>query len=55
MSRSLLLMDRSPRLRDIMLRTFQSNPSLFERLLQVHIGYSPLHSFRSEGLHALTG
>jgi menaquinone-9 beta-reductase len=55
MSRSLLLMDRFPRLRDMMLRTFQSNPSLFECLLQMHIGHSPLQSFRSEDLHALTG
>ena len=55
MSRSLLLMDRSPALRDTVLRTFQRNPWLFERLLEMHIGYSPLQSFATEGLHVLTG
>ncbi len=55
MSRSLLLMDRSPALRDTVLRTFQRNPWLFERLLEMHIGYSPLQSFGTEGLHVLTG
>jgi hypothetical protein len=55
MSRSLLLMDRSPHLRDTVLRTFQRTPWLFERLLQMHIGYSPLQSFGTEGLRVLTG
>jgi flavin-dependent dehydrogenase len=55
MSRSLLLMDRSPRLRDAVLRTFQRTPWLFERLLQTHIGHSPLQSFTTESLHVLTG
>jgi flavin-dependent dehydrogenase len=55
MSRSLLLMDRSPRLRDTVLRTFQRNPCLFERLLQMHIGQSPLQSFTGELLPVLTG
>ncbi len=55
MSRSLLLMDRSPVLRDNVLRTFRRNPWLFARLLQVHIGYSPLRPIGAEGLHALTG
>ena len=55
MSRSLLLMDRSPLLRDTILRTFQRTPWLFERLLQMHIGHSPLQSFGTEGLHVLTG
>ena len=55
MSRSLLLMDRSPLLRNTVLRTFQRNPWIFERLLQMHIGYSPLQSFNTEGLHILTG
>jgi flavin-dependent dehydrogenase len=55
MSRSLLLMDRSPRLCDTVLRTFQRTPWLFERLLQMHIGHSPLQSFGTEGLHVLTG
>jgi menaquinone-9 beta-reductase len=55
MSRSLLLMDRSPRLRDTVLRNFQRTPWLFERLLQMHIGHSPLQSFGTEGLGVLTG
>jgi flavin-dependent dehydrogenase len=55
MSRSLLLMDRSPRLRDTVLRSFQRTPWLFERLLQMHIGYSPLQSVSMESLHVLTG
>ncbi|HTC74728.1 MAG TPA: NAD(P)/FAD-dependent oxidoreductase [Edaphobacter sp.] len=55
MSRSLLLMDRSPVLRDNVLRTFQRNPWLFARLLQMHIGHSPLRPIGAEGLHALTG
>ena len=54
MSRSLLLMDRSPFLRDTVLRTFRRNPWLFERLLQLHIGQSPLQSSPSDALHALT-
>ncbi|HTC74996.1 MAG TPA: NAD(P)/FAD-dependent oxidoreductase [Edaphobacter sp.] len=55
MSRSLLLMDRSPVLRDTVLRTFQRNPWLFARLLQMHIGHSPLEPIGAEGLHVLTG
>src|SRR5882757_229547 len=55
MSRSLLLMDRSPLLRDSVLRIFQRTPWLFERLLQMHIGHSPFESFTTEGLRALTG
>ena len=55
MSRSLLLMDRSPLFRDSVLHTFQRNPWLFERLLQMHIGHSPLQSFGTESLHVLTG
>jgi len=55
MSRSLLLMDRSPLLRDTVLRTFERTPWLFERLLQMHIGQSPLQSFDTEGMHALAG
>jgi flavin-dependent dehydrogenase len=55
MSRSLLLIDRSPRLRDTVLRAFQRTPWLFERLLQVHISQSSLQSFTSERLPVLTG
>ena len=50
MSRTLLLMDRSPRLRDAVLRTFQRNPSLFERLLRIHIGHRPVHLLGTCGL-----
>jgi flavin-dependent dehydrogenase len=42
MSQVLLLMDRSPRVRDRAFNIFQRNPWLFERLLQFHIGHSPL-------------
>ena len=42
MSRSLLLMDRSPRLRDLALTLFERQPWLFEQLLKIHIGHSPL-------------
>jgi flavin-dependent dehydrogenase len=45
MSRSLLLMDRYPRLRDQTLNVLQRNPWLFERLLRIHVGHSPLHLF----------
>jgi menaquinone-9 beta-reductase len=55
MSRSLLLMDRSPWVRDSVLRTFQRTPWIFEHLLQMHIGHSPLQSFGTEGLRVLTG
>jgi flavin-dependent dehydrogenase len=41
MSRSLLMMDRSPRVRDRALDVFQRNPWLFKRLLQLHIGHAP--------------
>jgi flavin-dependent dehydrogenase len=49
MSRSLLLMDRFPRLRDHALNTFRRSPWLFERLLQMHIGHTPLHLFGVAG------
>jgi len=52
MSRSLLLMDRSPRIRDRVLSIFQRHPILFEQLLQKHIGHSSLRFFGSEGLFA---
>jgi flavin-dependent dehydrogenase len=51
-SRSLLLMDRSPRLRNRVLNIFAHHPSLFEQLLQQHIGYSPLRFFGTDGLLA---
>jgi flavin-dependent dehydrogenase len=55
MSRSLLLMDRSPLLRDTVLHILQRNPRLFERLLEMHIGHSPLQFSGAEDLHILTG
>jgi menaquinone-9 beta-reductase len=55
MSCSLLLLDRSSALRNTVLRTFERNPWLFERLLQIHIGQSPLQSVPTESLHVLTG
>ncbi len=45
MSRSLLLIGRSPRLRKHTLNTFQRNPWLFERLLQLHVGHSSQYFF----------
>ena len=55
MSRNLLLMDRSPVLRDAVLHIFQRNPWLFERLLQLHIGQSRLQPVTTGSLHVLTG
>jgi len=55
MSRSLLLMDRAPQIRNMALHTFQRHPGLFDRLLQMHIGQSPLQPFGTESLRALTG
>ncbi len=55
MSRSLLLMDRSPLIRDMALQAFQRHPRLFDRLLQTHIAQSPLQPFGTERLHILTG
>ena len=54
MSRSLLLMDRSPLIRDMALHAFQRHPRLFNRLLQMHIGQSPVQPFGTEPLHILT-
>jgi len=48
-------MDRSPVLRDKVLHAFQGNPWLFERLLQMHIGQSPLQPFGTQRLDILTG
>jgi flavin-dependent dehydrogenase len=55
MSRALLLIDRSPVIRDAVLHIFHQNPWLFERLLQLHIGQSPLPPVTTESLHVLTG
>jgi flavin-dependent dehydrogenase len=47
MSRSLLLMDSSPYLRNRALTIFQHSPWLFERLLYFHIGHSPRSLFEA--------
>jgi flavin-dependent dehydrogenase len=52
MSRSLLLMDRNPRMRARTLAAFERNPRLFSRLLQTHIGHSPMQFFGFDGLLA---
>ena len=59
MSRGLLLMDRSPRLRARTLNTFERYPIVFERLLQVHIGHRAcifpgIDELLASGLHLLT-
>ena len=50
MSRALLLLDRFPRLRNQVLSTFERRPNLFQQLLQVHIGQSPIRVFGADGL-----
>ena len=52
MSRSLLLMDRSPQLRMRALRVFERRPKLFDGLVRTHIGYSPAHVFGAGGMLA---
>jgi flavin-dependent dehydrogenase len=52
MSRSLLVMDRHPRFRARTLTTFERNPKLFLRLLQTHIGHSPVRFFGFDGILA---
>lgn len=47
MSTSLLLMDKSPFLRDCALSLFQRAPGLFERLLRIHVGHGPSRLFES--------
>jgi 2-polyprenyl-6-methoxyphenol hydroxylase-like FAD-dependent oxidoreductase len=41
MSKLLLLLDRHPQLRGRVLRAFAAEPTLFERMLSVHIGAIP--------------
>ena len=38
MAQLLLMLDRLPRLRPAVLRTFAAKPVIFERLLAVHVG-----------------
>ncbi|WP_433974186.1 NAD(P)/FAD-dependent oxidoreductase [Tunturiibacter lichenicola] len=52
MSRALLLLDRSPRLRNQLFRAFERRPLLFQQLLQIHIRQSPLRVFGTDGLLA---
>jgi menaquinone-9 beta-reductase len=59
MSRSLLLMDRSPGLRDGVIQSFHRIPVLFQRLLEVHIGHRAcifpgVDDVLATGLHLLT-
>lgn len=59
MSRGLLLISRSPRLRAQFLNSFERHPILFERLLQVHIGHRAcifpgIDQLLASGLHLLT-
>ncbi|WP_433966283.1 NAD(P)/FAD-dependent oxidoreductase [Tunturiibacter gelidiferens] len=58
-SRSLLLMDRSPRLRARVLNAFERYPILFQRLLEVHIDHRAcifpgIDELLASGLHMLT-
>jgi flavin-dependent dehydrogenase len=50
MSRSLLLIGSSPRLRNRAFSAFQHSPWLFERLLQLHIGHSSQRPFAEDRL-----
>jgi menaquinone-9 beta-reductase len=54
MSQGLLLMDRSPRIRDRALNLFQRNSWLFDRLLQLHIGHASLPLPEENGLRQRT-
>ncbi|NYF90963.1 FAD-dependent monooxygenase [Tunturiibacter empetritectus] len=59
MSRCLLQMDRSPRLRARVLNTFERYPILFQRLLEVHIDHRAcifpgIDELLATGLHLLT-
>jgi flavin-dependent dehydrogenase len=51
MSRALLLMDRHPNLRNKTISLFERHPKLFRRLLEIHIGDSPIR--RTEPHHLL--
>jgi flavin-dependent dehydrogenase len=54
MSQGLLVMDRSPRIRDRALKVLQRNSWLFEHLLQLHIGHAPLPFSEGNGLRQRT-
>ena len=50
MSRTMLLMDRSPSLRTRTFGAFERKPDLFSHLLDVHIGHTPLQLFGLNGI-----
>jgi menaquinone-9 beta-reductase len=50
MSRSMLLMHRSAFIRNKALSSFHRKPALFSRLLDLHVGHSPVQFFGSRGL-----
>src|SRR6266851_27499 len=52
MSRTMLLMDRSPTVLTKALTTLQRKPDIFSHLLQVHIGHSPVRLMGSSGILA---
>jgi flavin-dependent dehydrogenase len=52
MSRILLLIGRSTRLRAQILSTFERNPALFSSILQLHVGNHTLQLFGEDGLLA---
>lgn len=52
MGRTMLLMDKSNWVRDRALRALSARPSLFQRMLAVHVGELPLLKF---GMHRLFG
>ena len=52
MSRTMLLMDRSPIIRIKALKTLQRRPDLFSHLLQFHIGDAPLRFLGNGGILA---
>ena len=45
MGRAMLLMDRSPWVRNHSLRALSTKPRIFERMLAVHVGAMPLTDF----------
>ena len=52
MSRILLLIGRSTRLRAQIFSTFERNPALFSSILQLHVGNHASHLFGEDGLLA---
>jgi len=52
MSRTMLLMDRSPTVLTKALTALQRKPDIFSHLLQVHIGHSPIRLMGSGGILA---